>query len=217
MSDLRIIVVGAGRVGYHTAAQLADYGHSLVVVERDAQRCEDLHEEHFATVIHGDATRPDVLRQADPGSADVVASLTPNPAENLGICVLAERMNADLRTVVRVHADVDTEAYEDVVDAVIFPERAGARSTANSVVAPDVRTFEELPGDLELLEIRVADGAPVAGRTMADVAFPEGCLIISDSAGNAVATAETPLTAGQTYLVATEPGVADEVQRLFRG
>jgi trk system potassium uptake protein TrkA len=215
MTDLRVVVVGGGRVGFHTAELLSDRGHDVVVVERDGERCERLSDRYVATVIHGDATRPSIMAQADLERTDALLALTGQTGTNLAVCLAAERMEPDLTTVLRTGVDAEGE-YEDYVDAVVFPERAGARVAANAVER-DVRTLADVTGPLEIVEITVAEEAPVAERELSDVALPRGSLVVSAADGETIAGAGTELVPGRTYVLAVEPGVADEVRQLFRG
>ncbi|MFB6154423.1 MAG: TrkA family potassium uptake protein [Haloferacaceae archaeon] len=216
MADIRAIVVGGGRVGRQTARSLHDQGHSVVVVEEDADRCAELADEYVATVIEGDATNPNVLRQANLEEADVVAGLTGKRGINLGVCMLAQRLG-DVRTVVRVDAAEAAAGYEDIVDDVVFPERLGALSAVNAITGIEVNALEDVMGDLDIYQITVAEGAPVAGKTLDDVGLPRGSLVVSTADGDRVAGRETVLEADRAYLVAVEPDVADEVMQLFRG
>lgn len=68
--------------------------------------------------------------------------------------------------------------------------------------------------DLEIDEI---EGAPAAERTLSEVAFPRGSLIIADVRGGRIGGPETVLEPGERYLVAYESNVADEVMNLLRG
>jgi trk system potassium uptake protein TrkA len=217
MTALRIIIVGGGRVGYHTAEHLHDQDHDVVIIEHNRRRAEEISDAYFATVINGDGARPDVLRQADPASADAIAGLTPNPGANLGACVLAQRMNPDIRTVIRVASPEGVEGYHEVVDQVVFPERAGANVASNAILGEAIHTMETLPGELDVVAVEVAEGAPVAGKTLAEIRFPTGALVVSDENGDRVAGSDTTLDPGERYLVATEPDVADEVMNLMRG
>lgn len=215
--DLRVIVVGGGRVGYHAAELLEGQGHSVVVVERDGDRCEEIADAYVATIIEGDGTRPDVLSQADPENADVILGLTPNAGSNLGACVLASRLNPEIRTVMRVATPAGAEGYEEVVDATVFPERAGARVAVNAATGDSMRTVESLPGELEIIEMRVIEDSPLAGRVLADVSLPHGSLVVSAADGDRIASAETAMEPGRAYLVAAEPDVTEEVRQLFQG
>jgi trk system potassium uptake protein TrkA len=213
--DKRFVVVGGGRVGLRTAVLLRDRAHRVVVVEQDERRCEEIVDEYVATVIEGDATRPGVLKQADLDRTDAVLAMTGHTGTNLAVCLAVDRLASHVQTVMRADRP-RVEEYADLVDTVIFPERAGARVAANAV-EPQVRALEEVTGEIDVAEVTVAEDAPVAGRTLADVSLPRGCLVVSDADGDSVSTRDTKLVPGRTYVVAIEPGVSDEVRRLFRG
>jgi trk system potassium uptake protein TrkA len=215
VASLRVVVAGGGRVGERTAELMDDRGHDVVVVEQDPERVEALSDEYIATVIQGDATRPSILEQAGLDRADAVAALTGRTGVNLATCMVATRLEPGLQTVMRTDREVGDE-YDEFVDAVTFPERAGARATANAIER-DVRTLTEATGALDILEVRVAEGAPVAGRELADIALPRGSLVVSDAAGDTIAGPETVLEPGQSYVLAVAPDVADEVMNLMRG
>ncbi|MFQ3318621.1 MAG: trk system potassium uptake protein TrkA [Natronomonas sp.] len=217
MGDLRIIIVGAGRVGFHTAEHLSDGGHTVVVIEQDERRCQQLSEAYFATVIEGDGARPDVLEQANPADADIIAGLTPNPGTNLAACVLAERRNEDIRTVIRVNTSNSVEEYAEVVDETVFPERAGAHVATNAIVGAEMQSIEAPPGALNIVEVEVAEDAPIDGRKLSEISLPRGSLVIGDATGDEIASSDTTLVADNRYLVAVEPSVVDEVRNLFRG
>ena len=216
-TNLRVIVAGGGEVGLRTARLLDDRGCSVVIVEADKRRCEELTEEYVATVFEGDASRPSVLRQADLAASDVLAALTDHEPTNFAICQAARSIEPDIRTVLRTTRDPD-QHYVEYVDGVVFPEHHGARVAANEIVGGvGVRTIEEITGDLEIMEIEVSEAAPAAGKRLDAVRLPRGSLIVSDAAGGRIGGPEMVLEAGDRYIVAVESDVADEVLNLLRG
>ncbi|MEF8806542.1 potassium channel family protein [Natronomonas sp.] len=215
-SNLDIIIAGGGRVGFQTAEILADRGHDVTIIERDERIVSDIADEWMATVIHGDATNPDIIEQAGIERADAIAALTGETGLNLAVCLAAAELSPEMRTVARIDRETG-QSYTRFVDAVVFPERAGARVAANEVVGSDVQTLADVTGNLDIMLVRVAEGAPAAGKTLSDVRFPAGTLIVSDGDGHRVARSDTTLTPGSRYIVAVEPDVADEVMNLMRG
>ena len=211
-----IIIAGGGRVGFQTAELLAARDENVTIVEEDDDRIEEIADAWIATVIQGDASEPDILEQAGIESADTIAALTELTGLNLAVCLLATRLTDEIRTVARVDRETDG-SYDRFVDAVVYPEKAGARAAASRTAGNEIRTLSSVTGDIEILEIRVAEGAPAAGRTLAEIAFPEGTLVISDENGSRISKPETTLTPGSQYVVAVEPGVVDEVLQLMRG
>lgn len=213
---LRVVLVGSGRVGLQTARLLDARGHDVLVIERNPERCEKIAQEYVATVIEGNAARPSVLRQADLPRRDLVVAATNTLATNLAVCMAAKRIAPDVRTVMRtIYEDSEAE-YADFVDDIVLPESAGARAVA-SVVEGGVRSIEQVTGDLEIIEIEVAPGAPAAGKTLDSIRFPRGSLIIAEAGGGRIGGPETVLEAEKSYLVAVESDVADEVMNLLRG
>jgi trk system potassium uptake protein TrkA len=213
---LDIIIAGGGRVGFETAVLLDTRGHDVTVVESDGDRCEEMADEYVATIIQGDASDPNILRQADVEGSDVIAGLTGVPGLNLAICMEAGEMHPEIRTVARI-AERDQERYERFVDETVFPEGAGARVAANEIEGSDVRTLADVTGTLDILDVRVEEGAPAAGKELSSVRFPSGTLVISNEDGERIARPETTLTPGKRYVIAVEPDVADEVMNLLRG
>jgi trk system potassium uptake protein TrkA len=214
-TNLRVIVAGGGTVGLRTAELLDDRGHDVVLIEEDPRRGDRLSDEYVATVIEGDATRPSVIQQAAPDRCDAIAALTDDEAANFAACMAAQRM-AEIRTVMRIAGEPDP-LYEEYVDALLFPEELGARAATNQITGGGVRTLEEVGGDVEIMEVEVAQDAPAAGRSLAEIRLPRGSLVVVDARGNRIGGPETVLEPGDSYIVAVERSVTDEVMNLLRG
>ncbi|ESP88216.1 potassium channel family protein [Candidatus Halobonum tyrrellensis] len=215
-NNLDIVIAGGGRVGFQTAETLADFGHDVTIIEQDERVVSEIADKWMATIIRGDATNPDIIEQAGIEQADAIAALTGNSGMNLAVCLAAKEFSPGIRTVARIESAVG-ESYARFVDAVLFPERAGARIAVNEILGSDVQTLADVTGNLDIVLVRVAEGAPAAGKQLADVRFPAGTLVVSDDDGNRVARADTTLTPGSRYVVALEPDIADEVMNLMRG
>jgi len=214
--DKTIAIAGGGRVGLRTAQLLHGRGQKVVIIERDHGRCKALNDEYIGTVIEGDASRPGILRQADPDRCDVLVALTGDTATNLGICMAADRMT-DVRTVMRVTDPEAADEYGDLVDGTVYPEESGSRAVVNELLGAGVRSVESVGGDLEIVAVEIAADAPAAGRRLDSVSLPKGSLIIAHAGGSRVSSAETVLEPGDRYLVAVEAAVSEEVMQLLRG
>jgi len=215
-STLDVVIAGAGRVGFETAELLADRGHDVTIIERDEKVVDKVADSWTATVIAGDATNPEIIEQTGIERADVIAGLTGETGVNLAVCLAADKLQPEIRTVARIHRDA-AESYTRFVDEVVFPEHAGARLAADRIANSDVETLADVTDSLDIMVIRVAENAPAAGRNLTEVRFPAGTLIVSDEEGNRIARPETTLTAGKRYVVAVESDVVDEVMNLMQG
>ncbi len=218
--DLRIVIVGGGRVGYHTAQRLDNRGHDLVIIEKDDDRVQFLSDQYIASVIHGDGGRPSVLREAQLERSDVIAGLTSYGAmTNVGICMTAQRIAPEIETVARIDHG-EHEEFEEIVDAVVYPEELAAHAAANDIIdvsGGGVRTIEEITDRLELIEIEVAEGAPAAGKSLEAVSFPRGAVVVAEQHTGAFPGSDMVLEPGVQYILAVQTDVTDEVVRLLRG
>jgi trk system potassium uptake protein TrkA len=218
--DLRIVIVGGGRVGYHTAQRLNNRGHDLVIIEKDDDRVQFLSDQYIASVIHGDGGRPSVLREAQLERSDVIAGLTSYGAmTNVGICMTAQRIAPEIKTVARIDHG-DHEEFEEIVDAVVYPEELAAHAAANDIIdvsGGGVRTIEEITDRLELIEIEVAQGAPAAGKSLDAVSFPRGAVVVAEQHTGKFPGPDMVLEPGVQYILAVQTDVTDEVVRLLRG
>ena len=172
---MKILIVGAGAVGFHLARRLSEEHQDVVVIEADPERARMV-EEHLdvLTVVGNGASLP-VLEQARIQDVDLLLAVTSKDEVNLVSCLAADRVGVRFK-VARVS---DPEYYRTGsvlsqeqlgIDLMINPERECAWETfqlLNSEAATDLAQFAE--GRLELVGLRVRDGAPVAGRTIAEL------------------------------------------------
>jgi trk system potassium uptake protein TrkA len=128
-----VIIVGAGRVGRRVAQQLSEEQNRVTVVERDAERCEQV-SPAVSSVIEGDGTDTDSLEQADLAAADIVAALTNDTDVNLTVCETAYEAVTDVRTLLRISRDGE-EGYghRRFVDDIVYPAAAGASVAAERI------------------------------------------------------------------------------------
>ncbi|MFD1685862.1 potassium channel family protein [Halobellus litoreus] len=207
-----VVIAGSGRVGHRVAQHFADRGRSVTVVDPDPSEAFEGDE---VEVVQGDATKPSVLEAAITDATGVVGALTDKEDTNLVVCMAAKRYATGLRTVARIE-DRAGDEYEEYVDEVYFPERASVRAAVNALSGSDVRTIEEVTGELEVLDVRIDYGAPAAGAVVSD-ALPEGSVVIAESGGHVAVQHSTKLIEGRRYLIAADRDVVGEVIAQCRG
>ena len=214
-NNSHIVIAGGGRVGFRVARFFEQRGCRVVIIEKDPDQLP-VEESDNITVVTGDATSPPVLSSALTDDTTVIGALTDSDSTNLAVCLAARTFQPNIRTVARItHADADK--YEQLVDEIVFPERASVKTAVNALSGSDVRTFEEVTGEMEVFDIRVASNSAIAGQRLDDVDLPEGSLVISGAGGERTATSKTRLEAGERYIVAADPDASDSVVSAFRG
>ena len=207
-----ILIAGGGRVGRRVARRFADRGREVTVIERET---DSVDADGGFSVVEGDATRPPVLQEALRDDTGTIAALTDREDTNLAVCMIARQLDPDLRTIARIEDECGDE-FADFVDQVYFPERASIKAAVNAISGSNVRTLEEVTGDLEILDIQVGYDAPIKGEPISEIDFPEGAQIISQTNGHVAAQADEKLVAGRRYLVAADRPVVNDVLDLFQ-
>ena len=88
VKHMKIIIAGAGRVGYVLAESLEAEGHDITLIDRNADTIEHAANELDVICCLGNATNPDILREAGAESADVLMAVTETDEVNM-LCALA--------------------------------------------------------------------------------------------------------------------------------
>lgn len=128
---MRILVAGGGSVGRRVAEEFVEEGHTIVVVDKDSERCQMLTDSIDAVVIHGDASKPDVLEQAEITSCDCVIAATACDQDNLIVMVIAREHN-----VKQIIVRFEDPAFNSIaqmlgVQNIINPKIAAAQRIVN--------------------------------------------------------------------------------------
>jgi voltage-gated potassium channel len=177
------IVCGWGRVGRAVADDLAEAGHSVVIVDVDPERVTDV---PYPTVV-GDATLDSTLRAAGIHRARALIAALEGDAENLFVTLSARAIVPGLFIVARARQDESVPKLANAgADRVVNPQELGAARMASFVARPHVAEFVDVVMHERSLEFRmqefdVPDGSPLAGQTLreADLRKRAGVLILA--------------------------------------
>ena len=172
---MRVIVVGAGEVGTHVAQLLSREGSDVTVIEADAARIAQIDKLLDVTIVHGSATDPDVMRNADVGGVDLLVAATSTDSVNLVASLIAKLEGAQ-RCVVRLERPgIRSETAEGLhkavgADLVIDPDESVAREILDLLTYPGAVEIARL-ADNEVLMVgaTLAADAPFTGRTLSEI------------------------------------------------
>lgn len=169
---MKIVIVGAGAVGFDLAGTLSKRDHDVVVVERDAERLKDLTTSLDCRSVAGNGVDASILDEIGMQDCDLFASVTDSDETNIIACLTARRLGASVR-VARVRDSAfyrDGMLVLDGIDLAINPDLEAVRSVARilwQAAASDVQEYAE--GRLRVVGSRVDPESFVAGRTLAEV------------------------------------------------
>jgi trk system potassium uptake protein TrkA len=177
----RIVIAGGGNIGFRLAKKL-ELHNQVKVIERDARRARAVSELlEKAIVLHGDAADEQLLIEENIDSTDVFAALSNSEETNILAAMLAKRLGAR-----KVMALINRPAYTELVesgsiDVAISPQTITIGSLLAHVRRGDVVRVHALRrGAAEALEAVVHGderSSRIVGRTVAEIALPEGASI----------------------------------------
>src|SRR5215213_195033 len=214
-----VIVAGAGKVGWNLARELLEKEHEVTVVESDRRRYLTVEQELEHNVHYGDATELWVLERAGINRADLVVAVTGDDEDNLLICQVAKEKYLVDRIIARCNNPRNLEHFKLLnIQPAVSATDLILRLIEHEVPRYGLVHLLDLPEErLEIIELVVGEGASAAGQLVSDVTLPDGALIISvlrDGSGF-VPKVDTVIEAGDEVLVVLDPGLEEDITRLF--
>jgi trk system potassium uptake protein TrkA len=113
---MKVLIVGAGQVGYNLAEMLKDAGESVTIVERDADRARWVRDTLNVPVFVGDGDDPTILDEAGIRGADAVCATTGEDEDNLVVGTLARYEFGVPHTLARVNDPRNEWLYGPALD-----------------------------------------------------------------------------------------------------
>lgn len=89
---MKVIVCGAGQVGFHIARQLASEGNDVTVIDQSEDLTRRIGESLDARSLVGFASHPDVLERAEADEADMLIAVTQADEVNMVACQIAHSL-----------------------------------------------------------------------------------------------------------------------------
>ena len=100
---MKILIAGNGKVGETLTKELADEGHDVILIDRDATVLEATAGKYDVMTLRGNCASMETLRDAGIGTADLLIAATGSDELNLLTCMTAHSMNGKLHTIARIH------------------------------------------------------------------------------------------------------------------
>ena len=203
-----VIISGAGRLGLVLAKKLKEDDHQVCLIDKSEGLCNRLAREvHGIMIICGDATRPDVLREAKIEKSDVLVSATSADEDNIIICNLAKEQFNVKRTVARVNDPKHLPLYKYMeVDNPIDSTSIVARIVEEEASFSDVMSLLSIKkGRLSVVRVDIPAESPVANKILRDIALPPNSVLISILRGPDIIIpyGDTVLLPGDEVIAAT--------------
>lgn len=218
----RVFIVGAGKVGYQTAARLISHipGVEVRLVDEDRAKCERLANElPDAMVLCANGADAEFLKAEGISSADGYVAATDHDETNLMLAVLAKSLGVSKSiAVVRRPHYLGMTAHIPV-DAIVNRNQTLADVITRNVRYPGSSRVLTILDEIsaEAVEQTLAENSPAIGKTLAELSMPAGSLIgLLERGGELfIPTGVTRLESGDKVVLFGTAAVMSEAMRPF--
>ena len=164
------IICGSGRVGSHLVRDLQRADVELVIVENDGARAAEFSQKGFSVLV-GDATLEETLREAGVERARGLAACLPEDADNVYVVLTARDLNPRLHIVARAAEEqAEAKLVRAGANHVVAPTIIGGHRMAVSLIKPAVgEFFDSITGSklgLAFEQVLIENDSPLVGRVL---------------------------------------------------
>jgi len=181
---MRIVIVGAGKVGFSLAQRLSEEEHEIIVIEQDEERRLIVQNSLDVMTISGNGASPQFLADFGLQKADLMVAVTDRDEVNMIAC-MAARQSGIPHTIARVrnqeYAGKNQLEFNKAlgIDVTINPEMVTAVEISRILLTPaalDVEDFGD--GKVRLLEVRIRAESPYVNIQLKRLTLPERILVV---------------------------------------
>ncbi len=186
---MKIVIIGAGEVGYSLAQALLRNKHQVTMIESEPARCNGVVKLLNTVVIHGDGTTLSTLADAELDKADILIALTGRDQDNLIACQLASNKFHVPRTVARVNRPQNRELFGKLggVDTAVSTTEIISSIVEEEVSLKDIVTIQSFKnGNVAIVKLEIGDQSPAKEKHIVDIDFPKDCVLMCIFRGNEV-------------------------------
>ena len=167
---MKVIICGAGQVGWQIARHLSGERNDVTVVDQDPELIRRATDSLDVQGVAGFASYPDILERAGARDADMIIAATHSDEVNMVTCQVAHSVFGINRKIARLRSQSYLDAiYSDLyrrehmpIDVVISPEREVAAAALQRLSAPAAFDTERfMDGQAQLLGILIEEECPV--------------------------------------------------------
>ena len=216
---MRVAIIGAGAVGRSVARNLLGAGHQVLIIERrrTSYRPDRVPE---ASWMLADACEVETLQKAGIETCDAILAATADDQANLVICMHAKTEFGVPRVLARVTNPANEPLFTPAwgIDVAVSTPRAMVAGFEEAVTVGEIVTLMTLQrGRADILEFTLPDTTVLVGRSIGDLALPDGAAVLAvvRSGMTIAARADLTLIPGDGLLLAAAMQAQPRVRALL--
>lgn len=171
---MKIIIVGAGKIGATLAELFASEGHDVTIVDKNQKIVNNLVDKFDVMGVQGNGANSIVLKEAHADKADILISVASTDEINMLTCTIAQKLGVKY-TLARIRNPENTEQigfiYKDLgIDMIVNPEFEAAEEIYRTIRFPSALKLEKFAhGKVEIAEVIITENHPLVGIRLCDL------------------------------------------------
>lgn len=173
---MKVIIVGAGEVGFHIASRLALENKDVVVIDTKMEALRRVSESLDVHVVNGSGSSPVVLEEAGLKTAEILLAVTNSDEANLVACLVADIVSPTTKKLARIRK-AGYDGYHDHfkefsphIDRVINPEIEVVKTIERLIKVPGSVEVEVFAGGrLQFIGMRIDKASRLDGVQLVDM------------------------------------------------
>jgi trk system potassium uptake protein TrkA len=173
---MRVIVIGAGEVGFNIADILSKEGNDVIIIDKSEERLKDVAENLDVQTIQGSGSSPEILRTAKLDQSDMVVAVTDSDETNIVACLLASVQSKGALKIARIRnqdLNKDSAIFDKNhlnIDLCINPERESVNNVMNLIEYPGASEIIDFAGGrIKLAGFHINSACTVVGKKLQDI------------------------------------------------
>ena len=181
---MKIIIVGAGKVGYTLAQRLAQEDHDVIVIEQNSERRGIIESNLDVMTVEGNGASPQLLAEVGVKDVGMMIAVTDSDEVNMIACLAAKQSGVP-KTIARVrnieYLGTNSQHFETMlgIDLIINPEMVTAIEINQILKTPAALDVEDFAGGkVRMLEVKIRLHSPFSGIPLKDITLPPNVLVV---------------------------------------
>jgi len=180
---LKVVIAGAGEVGFHIASHLASEKKDVVVIDKNPESIRRVSDHLDVHAVNASGSSPVVLEEAGIRAADIMLAVTDSDETNLVACLVTDLISPSTKKIARLR-DADFDGWHDMfrieaphIDHIINPEIEVIKTIYQLMSVPgaaDVGQFAN--GRIKFVGVYIEKNSRLAGVKLLDLPSKAGSL-----------------------------------------
>ncbi len=173
---MKVVIIGAGEVGFNVARHLVNENKDVVVIDKDHEAIRRVSDSIDVQVVNGSGSSPISLDEAGLKDAEILLAVTNSDEANLVACLVADILSPSTKKLARIrNADFDQyhdnfRKYAPHIDTLINPEIEVVKTIDRMMNMPGVVDVGEFAdGRIKFIAILLDKDARLAGTRLLEL------------------------------------------------